>query len=312
MLDPEKPGPQKKLAADGHEYHLSATANATVAPTNEHTLANATKSAGLTPDQQEVLTAFDYEWHMTGGNPDPEQIRSDYGIPSATYIAYLADPEFQAAMKIRGLSHVAFNDQVNHSDPVGSPANSSKPGLPPIKAKLTPIQLVVANSLLDLEDTRSTKKKLQDVGCTTTQLNAWYKDKEFSAYLQARAEQLIGSDLKHEALLALADRVRNGDMKAIEYYHEFTGQFTRQNQNSGSSLDVQSIITRIIEIVVDEVENPETALRIANRLKGLVMGNQVANALLNPSEIEKPQVAKPRELTPEVEQLMARGVGYDS
>jgi hypothetical protein len=300
-------GPQKKLAADGHEYHLSATANATVAPTNQHTLDNATKASGLTEDQQEVLTAFDYEWHITGGNPDPPTIRKDYGIPVDTYNAYLALPAFQSAMKIRGLPLPAFKDSSSDSEPVGnSPVG--------IKAKLTPIQLVVANSIMDMEDTRSTKKKLQDVGCTTTQLNAWYKDKEFTSYLQQRAEQLIGTDLKHEALLALADRVRSGDMKAIEYYHEFSGQFVRQsaNSSSGANLDVQSIITRIIEIVVDEVEDSETAIRIANRLKGLVLGNQVANSLMNPSEIEKPQVAKPRELTPEVEQLMARGVGYDS
>lgn len=304
-------GPQKKTAADGHEYHLSATANATVAPTNQHTLDNATKAKGLSAEEQEFLTILDYEWNMLG-QLNPEQIQEDYGIPANLWQTYTHNQDMLSALKLRGVPTAGLNPDPKESKAVGS-LSPTQPEQPKFTAKLTPIQLVVANSLLDLEDTRSTKKKLQDVGCTTTQYNAWMRNPEFSGYLQHRAEQLLGSDIKHEALLALADRVKSGDMKAIEYYNEMTGRYVRQSQNPNAGPDLQSTIVRIIEIIVDEVHDPEAVQRIADRLKGLITGTQVAHALTNPSDaIEIPTVAKPRELTPEVQQLMQRGVGYDS
>lgn len=301
-------GPQKKKAKDGHEYHLSATANATVAPTNQATLDNATKGKGLDPDQQEFLTCLDYEWNMQG-RLDPDQIKSEYGFPDDLWYAYTHNPAMLEALKLRGIPTKGLNPPSNDSGPVGSLI----PPQPKFSAKLTPIQLVVANTLLDLEDTRSVKKKLQDAGCTTTQYNAWMRDEEFRHYLQTRAEQLVGTDLKHEALLALADRVKNGDMKAIEYYHEFTGQYVRQSQSNSAGPDINVLLTRVIEIIIDEVDDLETAERISEKLKGLITAGQVAHALTNPSDrIVTPTIAKPREITPEVQVLMSKGVGYDS
>ena len=307
----DNPSPQKRTAADGHEYHVSSTANAKVAPTNAATLANATKSKGLDTDQQEFLTILDYEWNMQS-RLDPEQIRQDYGITQDLWESYTHNPAMLEALKLRGVPTAGLNPAIN-SGPVGTLNPVGPNPAPKITAKLTPIQLVVANSLLDLEDTRSVKKKLQDVGCTTTQYNAWMRNDDFRHYLQARAEQLLGSDLKHEALLALADRVKSGDMKAIEYYNEMTGRYVRQTQSNSSGPDVSLIVTRIIEIIVDEVEDQITVARIANRLKGLIAGTQVASALINPSdEITIPTIAPPREITPEVKALMDKGVGYDN
>lgn len=300
--------PHKAVAKDGHEYHVSSTANATVAPTNEHTIANATKTKGLNEEQAEFVTILDYEWNLQA-KLDPEQIRLDYGVPTADWDKLTHDPLVLDALKLRGVPIKGLNPperSPKEFDPVGS-------FTPRYHAKLTPIQLVVANALLDLTDTRSDKKKLQDAGCTTTQYNGWMRDENFRGYIQHRAEQIVGTDLKHDAFLALADRVKSGDMKAIEFYMELTGQFTRQTASSNNNgPDLNNAIVRIIEIVIDEVEDQATAQRIANRLKGLVAGHQVANSLNNPEPIEAPQIAAPRIVTPEVQELMNRGVGYDS
>lgn len=302
--------PHVKKAADGHEYHVSSTANATVAPTNAATLDNAIKGGkGLDQDQREFLTILDYEWNMLG-KLDPEQIRTDYGIPEDLWQAYTHNQDMLEALKLRGVPTKGLNpadDSVTNSDPVGS----LTPASPNFHAKLTPIQLVVANSILDLADTRSDKKKLQDVGCTTTQYQAWLRDPEFKGYLQSRAESLIG-DIQHEAMLSLADRVKSGDMKAIEYYHEITGRFVRQTQSNSTGPDLGNTIVRIIEIIQDEVEDPETAFRISKRLKGLIAGNQIAASLANPEPIVAPEIATPRTITPEIQALMNRGLGYDS
>jgi hypothetical protein len=284
------------VAADGHKYHKSATANAAVAPTNEHTVANASKTAGLSFDQAEFVTVLDYEWNLNR-DIDASYVKKEYGYSDEQWQSYVSNPLIIKALDTRGINVLHL-----------------VPNAPEVKSKLTPLQLVVANTVLDLADTRSHKKKLQDAGVTTYQYQSWLRNPDFSNYLKERAEGLIG-DVQHEALLALVDRVQSGDMKAIEYYHEMTGRFVRDkgNNNSTSNHDLQGMIVRIIEIIVDEVHDQETALRISDRLKGLVTGAQVAG-ILPPAEttIEQPPIAAAREMTPEVKAMMEQGVGYDS
>lgn len=288
-----KPG--KKVAVDGHEYHVSKTANATVAPTNAATLANlnaATK--GMGSDQVEFITLVHYEYGLSG-EVNPDHIKKEYGYTDAEYDSFISNERVIAALVERGLSDRLFK------------ATESS-----VKAKITPQQLVVANLMLDVNDTRSPRKKLQDQNVKTATWQMWVKDPNFKAYLQARAEGLLG-DISHEAMLALVDNVVRGDLKSIQYYHEITGRYVPASSSAAvgttSANDMQQIIVKIIEIIVDEVTDKAEALRIADRLKGLVMGNQVAGIL--PAPIEQPEIAVSREMTEEVKELMSRGAGYN-
>lgn len=294
-MSEQKPG--KVTAADGHEYHKSATANAPVAPTNAATLANATKAKGLTPEELEFVTIIHYEYGLHG-ELDLEGISKEYLYEEEYVKAALQDESILKALVERGLPRRLLEGLVNVESPVG-------------KAKLTPIQLIVANAMLDLADTRSVKKKLQDLGTNTATYQMWLRDPNFNNYLKERAESLIG-DNQHEAMLALLDKVSGGDLNAIKYFHELTGRFVPQaatNNGASSSHDMQNMIIRIIEIIIDEVDDPQTALRISDRLKGLVTGAQIAGVLPAP-EVSVPEIAH-REITPEVQDLMNRGVGYD-
>lgn len=282
----------KVTAADGHTYYKSATSNAKTAPTNDLTIAGAAKTKDLTPSQAELVTVLDYEWSL-GRELSREYLIEEYGY-TMSELAMLDEPAVIQAASERGVNMASFTPRSE---------------LP--KSKLSPLQLVVANTMLDLSDTRSNSKKLKDAGITTYKYNNWLKDPEFLGYIRQRAEDMIGSDLQHEAMLALADKVMARDLKAIEYYHEITGRFVRQNSSNSNSSnhDVSQMIVRIIEIIVDEVDDPATASRISERLKGLVMGNQVAQALTSPA---LPTVAPVREVSPEIQTLMNKGVGYDS
>jgi hypothetical protein len=292
-----KPG--YKVAADGHVYHKSASANATIAPTNEATKENAAKTKGLSSAQAEFVTILDYEWHLKG-NISAEGIKEEYGYEDEEYDALTADSAVLTALNERGINPKAVAPDSELAKESG-------------RSKLTPIQLIAANAMLDLVDTRPTKKKLADLNVTPYQYQSWLKDPEFKFYLQERAESMLG-DVQHEAMLALVDKVMSGDMKAIEYYHEITGRFVRQsssNAGGGSQHDMQNMIVRIIEIIVDEVDDPNTAARISDRLKGLVMGNQIAGILPVEDAIVTPEIAAPREMTPEAQALMAKGVGVN-
>jgi len=180
-------------------------------------------------------------------------------------------------------------------------------------AALTPEQLIVANTMLDMYDGRSNKKRLSDLGVKSATYQSWLRDPVFRDYLKRRAEALFG-DLEHEAYLALMDRVAAGDIKALEFYFEMTGKYTRVSaSNRGSDLDLQAILTQIILVVTDEVTDPQMVVRITERLKKLGTAHHVAgNVLESGEEIIVPQIAENRELTPELQLMLAQGKGVNS
>lgn len=284
----------KKTAADGHEYDVSATANATVAPTNDFTLAQALPGSELGNEKLEFITLVHYEYAQSG-EIRIEHICKEYGYTEDEFNAYIKDVGVVSALVKRGIDARYLVFEENKA----------------LRSPLSPVQLVAANAIMDLTDTRSIKKKLQDLGVNTATYEMWRQNAAFTDYLQQRAERLVGNS-QHDAMLALMDRVTAGDLKAIQYYHELTGRFVSNANQQGAAVgDVQQMIVRIIEIVIDEVDDQETALRISDRLKGLVVGNQVAGILPSSNPVIQPEIAAPREMTPEIEDLMAKGAGYN-
>ena len=174
---------------------------------------------------------------------------------------------------------------------------------------LTPTQLIVANSMLDLVDSKSEKKRLQDLNVSTKQWDAWMSDPVFSSYMRDRAESMLGNS-QHIAHLALLDRVRSGDLVAIKYANEMTGRFIQNPQqppststsnnvviNNGSA-DIKGILGRVIEIIIDEVDDPQIAARIGDKLRGLMGAQTIAGQLVREEEpIVVPEIMPPAELT---------------
>lgn len=291
MTDKNEPG--YKVAADGHKYHKSATANATTAPTNDATVASAEKTTGLNAEQAEFVTIIDYEWNLKH-DIGLTAICEEYGFTEAEFKAYASHALVVAALEERGIKAKFFNPD---------PAVETR-------SKLSAIQLIVANSMLNLTDTRPPKKKLQDCGVTPYQYQSWLKDPDFKQYMVDVSEGLL-NDVQHEVLLSLIDKAAGGDLGAIKYYNEMTGRFVESSKTNtgGSAVDFQQMIVRIIEIVVDEVDDPNTAARIADKLKGLVMGNQVAGLIETP--ITQPEIAEARHLTLAQNAAVNRGIGVN-
>lgn len=243
-----------------------------------------TQSSELTEFEVQLLTFLDQQYHLTGTLLTAEKAYEEYGIPVKDFERAFNNPTFRDSLSERGVVFERLTAYEDNAKWIGK--------------SLTPIQLLAANALLDLTDTRTNKKKLQDLGISTTKYNAWLKDPVFKDYLAARAKQLIG-DNEHEVDLALLDRVRAGDMKAISYYNEFTGRYTpassRQSSSAGN-IDIQAILVRVIEIINEEVNNPEEILAISTRLRSLIGANNIANALMlgEDDPIEIPEVVETR------------------
>ena len=227
------------------------------------------------PETIELIRSFiEQQFHLTGQLLTAEQALEEYGIPVGQYNAVLKDPDQRAALEEKGVVFARFEaeDFSKHS--------------------LTPKQLMVGNMILDVTDTRSQKKKLQDCEVHTQTWNAWLKDPVFKNYLRTRAEQMVGENA-HEADLAFLDRIRAGDMKAITLYYEMTGKYTPQRANA-SQIDVQNVLTKVIEIIIEEVDDKDTAIRISNRLRAMIGARNMASALVGEESIETPEVVSVR------------------
>lgn len=224
-------------------------------------------SGTLTNKQHDLLNFIEQVWYLNGAIPTRD-VCVGRGICSGTlYDDSIKSDLFRAAMDSRGISVRSLDDADN--------------------GVLTEEQLAAANTMLDLRDNRSQKKKLADLGIPTQKWEAWLRDAAFQAYLRQRAENLLGDNI-HESHLALVDRVRSGDINAIKYYNEITGRYTPR---SDSSIDVNIVLLRVLETIQKHVKDPLVLEAIGDDLASITgsvtpVGTSLVSAAHPPRVLE--------------------------
>ena len=183
----------------------------------------------LNEKEHQFCTFMLQHYLVTGAILSAEAALENFGLPVGTYTACIQNPEVVAALEERGIIFQRL----------GSDWSSQS---------LTAIQLIVANSMLDLVDTRSQKKKLQDLGVSTHTYDAWLRDPVFKEYLMTRAENLLG-DNGHEAHLALLDKVRSGDTKAITLYYELTGRYVKETNSNSAAAVLRALLFVLLRLL---------------------------------------------------------------
>jgi hypothetical protein len=188
----------------------------------------------LSDQQEEFLNFLEQYWFEYGLIPTADRA-VELGIPTDLYTESFKSAEFRKDCLDRGIS-------LRGLPVVGQGTKAEWQNY-----MLTEEQLTIANVLMDITDSRSAKKKLQDMGISTAKYQAHLKDPGFQNYIRARSENALG-DNQHEAHLALIDRVRSGDIGAIKYFNELTGRYV-QARDSANGLDVTMILIRTLEII---------------------------------------------------------------
>lgn len=299
---------EKVTAADGHTYHKSSSANASEAPTNKGTLDQldekvAAVGAGLTDHQLDFVMMCQMYYDIYGMLIPVEVAVKRYGITEEIYANTIKQAPVEDALVKNGIVKL---------EPEGK-------RLLPKAEVLTPRELIVANTMLDLLDTRSDKKKLQDLGMSTSEYQRLLRKPAFHEYLRDKAESSLQVG-QHEAALALLDKVRQGDLKAISYYNEYMGRFspaakqsTTVNVGNTSNSDLQWIVTNLVEIITEEVTDANIAARIGDRIKALIGNSRMATEIIQASaEPVKPEVAAMRPTSEVVKAIEARaGINKD-
>jgi hypothetical protein len=193
----------------------------------------------LTDEQYEFLNFLEQYWFEYGLIPTGERAK-ELGIPEALYSESFKSALFRSSCRDRGISLRGLEVLGN-----GTEAEWKR-------YMLTEQQLTIANIMLDISDSRSHKKKLQDANISTALYQSWLRDPAYQNYIRARAENTL-SDNQHEAHLALVDRVRSGDMTAIKYFNEITGRYVPSSGDK--EVNVSLILMRVLEIIQRHVRD---------------------------------------------------------
>lgn len=201
----------------------------------------------LNDKQYGLIVYVEQEYLLNGAIPTADKVQELGLCTKGYYLALLENVEFREQLLARGITLKGGGKQ---------------------DGILTEEQLTVANTMLDLTDNRSRKKKLADLQIATQKWEAWLRDPAFQHYLRTRAENILG-DNQHEAHLALLDRVKSGDTGAIKFYYEITGRYVA---GSKDSVDVPAILMRILEIIQKHVADGNTLAAIADEMLTLAAG----------------------------------------
>ncbi len=277
------------------------SSNATEAPTSGKTKTvfdlAASLADSLAEDEFDFVNILHAYYNETGVILTAPVGAERYGIPQKDWDDLINRDVVKQALEQRGLPRVKTFDD--------SPWRNKS---------LSVAQIMVANFMLDLNDTRSDKKKLQDLGVSTQQWNAWLREPAMMEYMNNYVDHIIKSS-GHEADVALLDKVKAGDLASIKYFHEYTGKYRSQSSggttvNVGNTGDVErlnAVLSDIVEIIVEEVDDSAVGARIGDRIKQLVAKYQLMDGLTGgvpissePAAITMPEVVANRPLTPEM------------
>jgi len=167
-----------------------------------------------------------------------------------------------------GLGEIAASNLLQREN-VREALNSR--GIPEIEgAGLSPEQVTAINVVVNPIDTRSRRKKLQEMGVSANQWAGWLRQPNFKEFLAKRSTDLL-NDAIPEAHMALVDNVMRGDFQSIKFLYEMTGHY----DSNKSGVDIPSFLNRVFDILSSHIKDPATLLAIANELGGLAGGGSI-------------------------------------
>ena len=204
------------------------------------------KEASLTDSELSILAYVEQIYWETGRIPTKDMVvegLDPFGIKGAKTKVTQAwnKPRFQSALEKRGLEH----------------QNDSK--------LLTPTQLLLVNMLLNVEDKKSLRQKLEMLGITMAKYQTWLRDPAFHSYLTMRTEQLFENS-DHDAYKALIQAVMRGDTQAMKLFFEMRGIWSPKLE---INVNIESVIYRVVEVVGKHVKDPQILNAIADEVEQL-------------------------------------------
>jgi Helix-turn-helix of insertion element transposase len=204
------------------------------------------KEPSLTDSELSILAYVEQIYWETGRIPTKEMVvegLDPFGLKGAKNKVAQAwnKPRFQSALEKRGLNF----------------QSDSK--------LLTPTQLLLVNMLLNVEDKKSLRQKLETLGINMAKYQTWLRDPAFHSYLTMRTEQLFENS-DHDAYKSMIQAVMRGDTQAMKLFFEMRGIWSPKLE---INVNIESVIYRVVEVVGKHVKDPLILNAIADEVEQL-------------------------------------------
>lgn len=170
-------------------------------------------------------------------------------IPVKTYSAIFLTEEFKQALDYRG---VAWDPEQG----------------------LSLEQQLAIVKMSDPSDRRSQNVKLKELNIPVARWQAWQKHPLFREAWTKRAEDTL-AEAVNGTIVALAGNAMSGDLQASKLVLEMTG---RWNPSQQSLDDARMVVQTLVEVMVEEIADPELRSRILGRVQGVVAGYTLNNS----------------------------------
>lgn len=209
----------------------------------------------LTDDELKVVSYIDqHYWENDGKVPTNEVIAQRLKLPVARVNKCWKSETFRRAVAARGINLL----------------QEEYDGI------LLPMQIALANMLMNTHDKSSIREKLKNLNISTQQYTAWMNDPSFQAYLRKRAESAF-KNLDPIAYNSLQQMVESKDFNALKLFFEMRGIY---NPRIDVSVNVENVLQRVIEVVAKHVD-PVTMAAIADELEGLTSSPAKLDSVTN-------------------------------
>lgn len=140
---------------------------------------------------------------------------------------------------------------------------------------LTPEQVYVLGIMTDPSSKKDMAGKLRTAGITMQTYRAWLKQPLFKAAIDQIGQEML-TDHIADVQTAVVSNAINGNMKAIEIYHQLTGQFDPQKRQVE---DLQRMVSLLLETIFRYVQDTST-LALINRDFEKIMSGKIPDAEL--------------------------------
>lgn len=156
-------------------------------------------------------------------------------------------------------------------------------GIPYIRSKamragLTAEQMYVASIMLDMGTVGDTKARLRKAGISWATWQTWMKNPVFRKMIQAGADAIL-QDSYLGINRAMVQQAEKGDVSAAKFVFELTGRY---DPNAKQVMEVQAVISSMLEIIQKNVTDPTTLSKIASDMQLLAARNGLAPAVSPP------------------------------
>lgn len=205
--------------------------------------------AGLSYTEKELINFYELQWHLR------------HRVPTVEEVVQYINEKHKKEGKDSKVSHTSVNYYLQRRAVVKALEQRGIPFRQHTQEDLTPTQVAAAVTVMNMMDTRDINEKLDQLGIAPATYYAWLNDPTFKNLVSNLSDQNL-ANIRPSAIAEFTKKVNQGDWNAIKYWLDATGELT--NTNAPQS---ETLLKMIVEIIQDEVKDPDTIIRIANRIK---------------------------------------------